>query len=1525
MSVLRPFTNKLSHKIKQTLKTLLYFTIAIALLLQVVSSAFFVNPTAAAEQPTAAIKRERDTETRAAWQRPQTEAIQFPENSSMLPQQNVATFVAADNQAAALAPPLPFPSGNNNLGRTYKDTNNPEDHPGRHFAGPVNLINGNFYLTTGDHFFVGAGLSVQFARSYNSLPSNIPTILPNVMGNGWTHSYDAAVILDLGPQLFIRNGDGSIHEYNFNGVSWDPPPGIFRELQHNLGVPTDPYVLRHKSGLVERFAPLASTTPGRLQVIKDRNGNTIELQYNVGGFLEAIIDAATGHQLQIAYDTSNRIAKITDPIGRETVYTYDTSNNLTQVDYPEGTQAAYSYDGLNRLIRYDDPRQSRGTRQVNTIGYDGVAVDDPVTAVDYGSGVGFELTYNVLVPPPPPGTSATVWIDSLGRTNKILYDLGTFNIMEDGTFFASCGCFQGQGYQYNANHLLQFKVDALGNSTQYAYDSQGNMLFVQDPLGNPMGFEYDLLFNVPLTSTNAAGDKITYTYDTNGNLLQENHPLGRSINYTYDSAGNLLTQTDPEGKITEYAYDLQGNLRVVTDTASFVTKFEYDDIGRVSDKVDPLGNQTTYEYDALDRLVRVTDPIGGNTDYQYDLRSNLKVLTDTNGFAISHTYDSLDRLLSVTDALGNSTGYIYDDGNQLVERTDPNGNTTKYVYDEVGRMLERTAGPRTDKFIYDAAGRLTFMTDGDFTTELVYNGNNLVTDRILNHPAFSSPTTVNYTYDALGNRTTATLDDGTTSWTTTYTYDALSRLIKTTDQNGREWDTVYNLNDQRLSLTLPDGSHVEYDYDANDNLIRKEHFDPANVSERKYLYTYDPLRNILTEDDNGQPYSFVYDALSRADSTVTPFGNVTFGYDAVGNRTLVDGPEGPNTFVYDPGNHLLNSNDTTYSYDAMGARTQDVGPAGTRIFTYDGEMRLETVGLLDEGFLLELDYDPLGALVRKQDSNGNTTFFLQGDGRLEAELDSAGDLERVLTIDTEIVAMDLVSAGPPITVDFHRDGRNRVRWVTDSTGDLIAEYSGDPTEDNANFYNPIRLEGLYFFPEIGFYYLGDGQFWDPITGLLLFRYWPWVFWPFNPYHPLIPLFRYWPWAWPWPSPWGFPWPTPWPFLWPWPGVWIRPFLIWPMWPWPSMPYLPWWWWNHWWGWWSWGHWWWWYPWHWWNAWWYWGWWYWGWWGWHWWIWHWWWPWWWWWPCWWIGGWWWWHWHWWWWNWWWWRWWWWWPPPPPPPPPPLPRPPDYGDASDPLYASLLINNGARHRNPALEWLGPAVDREFNAKITDLDLFDDGVTVDLLAQIVTFTATTSGSAGRYTAAAPLHVHGWIDWGNDGIWHPGDLILNWSGYPGDGTWVLGDASVTVSVPFIAPPTPWPPMMWSRFRLDYAQNLESPVGAATYGEVEDYLLGVPLAVAPLLTISNPSGTIAQLDWTYHTPNCWYQVHKDSAPYFAPSGGTLQSTLPGLTLTTQFPTDVGSPLANNYYLIRALNCSVDTAVSNRVGEFDFTIVPGVP
>ncbi len=172
-------------------------------------------------------------------------------------------------------------------------------------------------------------------------------------------------------------------------------------------------------------------------------------------------------------------------------------------------------------------------------------------------------------------------------------------------------------------------------------------------------------------------------------------------------------------------------------------------------------------------------------------------------------------------------------------------------------------------------------------------------------------------------------------------------------------------------------------------------------------------------------------------------------------------------------------------------------------------------------------------------------------------------------------------------------------------------------------------------------------------------------------------------------------------------------------------------------------------------------------------------------------------------------------------PPINGPPEVGDAPDPAYPSYRVNWGAVHGIWWYEWLGAWRDGEWDSDQVDADLYDDGVSVDVAASTVTFTPTVSSPwSTRYGPWGVVNVHGWFDWNSDGDWDDaGEFVVNWSGYPGDGTWPAGQASYAVVQAITIPGFSGGNVadIWTRFRLDYAANWENPRGYTRFGEVED------------------------------------------------------------------------------------------------------------
>jgi hypothetical protein len=103
------------------------------------------------------------------------------------------------------------------------------------------------------------------------------------------------------------------------------------------------------------------------------------------------------------------------------------------------------------------------------------------------------------------------------------------------------------------------------------------------------------------------------------------------------------------------------------------------------------------------------------------------------------------------------------------------------------------------------------------------------------------------------------------------------------------------------------------------------------------------------------------------------------------------------------------------------------------------------------------------------------------------------------------------------------------------------------------------------------------------------------------------------------------------------------------------------------------------------------------------------------------------------------------------------------------------------------------------------------------------------------------------------------------------------------------------------------------------------PVASAPLADISSLPAMpdTANLSWTTDSSNCEYRVWQTTSPHLLPGDGTLLATLPKGSDFFSVPGVIGDPGTNYYFVIEAVGCGLDTASSNEVAEFDFSLEPG--
>ena len=596
----------------------------------------------------------------------------------------------------------------------------------------------------------------------------------------------------------------------------------------------------------------------------DPMGHTMLWSYDEEGNI-ASVTTPDGAVTRNEYDINKRLIKTSDAGGNVTRFNYDTTGNLSAIIKADGQQTRLEYNG-NRRTAMTFPDGSRQTWAYDTAGrvVKEVSPDGVVTSLDYDAG-----NHPLKVARVISSTSSDTTIytydslghrltstDALGRTTKWAYDAHG-NVLavtqSDGIV--------GPRNTYDAQDNLLTTTDALGATTVYTYDVARNPTSLTDAKGNVYRFTYDATHRKTgmiypdgaketwsydpagqlYSYTNRSGQTKTLAYNLAGQPISETWAqsssplaptLAPNVAYTYNAAGQLATLENGLARLT-YSYDTLGRLATETTNLSTLVpglspstvSYSYDKLGQRQGLIYPDGTKVTYAYDARNRLVSVNDGRSGLpiATYAYDPLGRIAVLTRDNGVQTSYQYDLAGQLTDIMHTQDHQTLAL-----------------SHYDLDPLGRRIAQTRDDNlTERYTYDSTSQLTGV---DYSTDK----------------------TESLTYDAVGNRTTAT--DGVTGApprVTTYTANNLNQYTQVNgvafayDANGNlladgTQRYVYNANNQ-LIVAENTATRAEFFYDAKSRCILRKYYTKGthgqwvlNTTDSRAL-TYDASWNLLAE------------------------------------------------------------------------------------------------------------------------------------------------------------------------------------------------------------------------------------------------------------------------------------------------------------------------------------------------------------------------------------------------------------------------------------------------------------------------------------------------------------------------------------------------------------------------------------------------------------------------------------------------------------------------------------------------------
>jgi RHS repeat-associated protein len=977
---------------------------------------------------------------------------------------------------------------------------------------PVDCGTGNFTQTQTDLEIGGRGVGLDLTRTYSAQAAAAGSL--GIFGYGWTNSFGGSLVSEeSGAKERLTEASGATVTFTKSGASWVAPLWSQDTLAGSAEVG---FTLILSDQTKEAFSGA-----GRLETVTDRNGNETALAYNGSGKLETITDPS-GRKITLTYNAEGLVEKAKDPMGHEVKYTYEyESKNLKSVTLPGEASPSwqFKYDASHRMTSFTDGRGGKTTNEYDSSSRV-ISQTDPMERKATWEYAPFHTT----ITDKATGAVTDEWFNSNNQPYSITRGFGT-------------AAATTESFTYTAAGLLASRTDGNGHATTYEYDAAGNRIKETDPEGDETKRTYNEAHQV-LTETQPNGEKTTIVRNANGDPETASRPAPESktqtVSYEYGPHGEVKTMTNPLGHAWRYEYDSNGDLKAETDPEGDKRTWAYDEDSRIVSTVSPRGNEegaeaakytTSIERDIQGRPIKIIDPLGGTTKYAYDLDGNVESITDPNGHKTKFTYDAdnertkverpsgsveeigydgagqvtsqtdgdehkttylrnvLEEPVETNDPLERKTSRTFDAAGNLKTRTDPDGRVTTYGYDKADRLKEISYSAEAGQdasFEYEEDGNLTKMTDG--TGENTYKYDQL--DRLVASEDGNGET-VGWEYDLAEEPIGLTYPNGTSI---SRAYDEAGRLESVTDWLGHTTSFSYNADSALTGTVFPIGTGDidEYAWDRADRMSTVAMKDGGETL-ASLSYARDPAGQIESVSSKGLPgteeESFEYDE----DERLKAAGGDSFEYDAADNLTKAPGT----TNTFDKASEIESATGAAFTFDKEGERTKQTpssGPATS--YGYDQAGELTAVERAEEGetpaIAESFAYDETGLLAST--FVGLSTRHIVWDITESPEV-LLSDGEDSYVYGPDGLAIEQISSEEAPTY-LHHDQLGSTRLLTDATGEAAATFTfgvyGTLAGKTGSATTVLGYAGQYTAGQSGVQYL-RARFYDPATAQFLTR------------------------------------------------------------------------------------------------------------------------------------------------------------------------------------------------------------------------------------------------------------------------------------------------------------------------------------------------------------------------------------------------------------------------------------------------------
>ena len=546
---------------------------------------------------------------------------------------------------------------------------------------------------------------------------------------------------------------------------------------------------------------------------------------------------------------------------------------------------------------------------------------------------------------------------------------------------------------------------------------------------------------------NEAGFLISFHYNSKGELVQVIDSAGRRLHVTNDDAGRITSVTarhrGAEQVMIRYGYNEAGDLATITDALDQTTRIQYRNHLMVA-KTDRNGQGFYWEYDHKGRCIHtwgddgilegwleyypekgynlITNSLGKSTAYYYTPDFVVTQIKDPLGNSRFLEYTEDFEIYREIDEEANVTGYSYDERGNITRVTQPDGSAYTFNYDEEQRLTlvsDPQGASRT--YIYhkkgSCKGLLHTITEADGRIAIYrYNSQNLLS-KIEDEQDKRSL----LEYDADHNLTALTLPDGGHS---TWTYDAWGRCIKSGNPLQQEQYIRYDALGRAIEINLADGNQVQLQYNAYDEVLQ------ARDKYHNVRFAYTPLGSLKMREENGVKLHFIYNQEEQLTGLVNEHGETyrftrndrgdiirETGFDGL-ERNYERDAAGKVVKVQRPGERWTN-----YEYDYNGRLTRaEYSDGSWETYSYNRSGHL--IEAMNEHSTVKFQRDIMGRITQEWQNGYTVTSTYNHNGRrnkLQSSLGALIQLQRNAAGDVTGMLAQAAGEQSPWTTHIERN------------------------------------------------------------------------------------------------------------------------------------------------------------------------------------------------------------------------------------------------------------------------------------------------------------------------------------------------------------------------------------------------------------------------------------------------------------------------------------------------------------------------